>query len=90
MFNLNLLKAKIIEKGLSVIDLCNAMGICETTFYRKLSREGDFSRVEIVKITETLGLSLDEPCRYRRRDRGRLRKRKKRRKIWKLSYCYFY
>ena len=60
MFNLNLLKAKIIEKGLSVIDLCNAMGICETTFYRKLSREGDFSRFEIGKITETLGLSLDE------------------------------
>ena len=56
MFNKNLLKAKLIEKGLSVIDLCNELGICEATFYRKLSRNGDFSRIEIEKIVNKLNL----------------------------------
>lgn len=60
MFNQNLLKAKIIEKGVSVLDLCNDLGICEATFYRKLSRNGDFSRFEIGKITETLKLTQTE------------------------------
>ena len=60
MFNQNLLKAKIIEKNISVIDLCNKLGICEATFYRKLSRNGDFSRFEIKQISETLKLTKDE------------------------------
>ncbi len=60
MFNPNLLKAKIIEKGSSVLKLCSAVGICEATFYRKLSRDGDFSRTEIFKISEELGLSDSE------------------------------
>ncbi len=60
MFNQNLLKAKIIEKGISVIELCNELGICEATFYRKLSRDGDFSRFEIKKIAERLCLSAEE------------------------------
>ena len=60
MFNQNLLKAKIIEKGISVIELCNDLGICEATFYRKMARNGDFSRFEIEKIVEKLKLSGDE------------------------------
>ncbi|MBO5090168.1 MAG: hypothetical protein J6C27_04585 [Clostridia bacterium] len=60
MFNQNLLKAKLVEKGISVIQLCNDLGICEATFYRKLIRNGDFSRFEIKCITETLGLSEEE------------------------------
>ena len=60
MFNQNLLKAKIIEKGVSVLDLCNNLGICEATFYRKISRNGDFSRFEIGKITEILHLTQNE------------------------------
>ncbi len=60
MFNSKLLKAKIIEKGVSLIKLCGAMGICEATFYRKMSRDGDFSRFEIEKITITLNLSSEE------------------------------
>ena len=60
MFNQNLLKAKITEKGMSVIRICNELGICEATFYRKMSRNGDFSRFEIGKITEILGLSIEE------------------------------
>lgn len=60
LFNQNLLKAKIIEKGISTIKLCNELGICEATFYRKISRNGDFSRFEIRKITDTLDLSAEE------------------------------
>lgn len=60
MFNGNLLRAKIIEMGKSVLDICNNIGICEATFYRKIQRNGDFSRFEIEKITEILGLSVSE------------------------------
>ena len=60
MFDQNLLKAKLLEKGVTTIELCNNLGICEATFYRKLVRNGDFSRFEIKKITETLGISEDE------------------------------
>ena len=60
MFNQNLLKGKIIEKGMSVIEVCNELGICEATFYRKIFRDGDFSRFEIGKIAEILDLSTSE------------------------------
>lgn len=60
LFNQNLLKAKIVERGLSPIDICNSIGICEATFYRKIARNGDFSRFEINKISEVLNLSCKE------------------------------
>jgi len=60
MFNQNLLKAKIIEKGVSTLDICKETGMCEATFYRKISRDGDFSRFEIEKISNVLQLSLVE------------------------------
>lgn len=60
MFNQNLLKAKIVEKGISIAALCNKLGICEATYYRKLSRNGDFSRHEISIIVEFLQLTLEE------------------------------
>lgn len=60
MFKENMLKAKIIEKGLSIVKLCNKIGICETTFYRKISRNGDFTRFEILTISRLLGLSSKE------------------------------
>ena len=60
MFNQNLLKAKLLEKGVSVLELCNKLGICEATFYRKLMRDGDFSRFEIEAITKALKLSKVE------------------------------
>lgn len=60
MFKQNMLKAKIIEKGMSVVQLCNKIGICETTFYRKLSRDGDFTRFEILNISSILRLSAKE------------------------------
>ena len=60
MFNQNLLKAKIVEKGITTLHLCNEMGICESTLYRKMSRDGDFSRFEINKIVDVLNLTSEE------------------------------
>ncbi len=60
MFNQNLLKAKIVERGLSVLEICREIGICVATFYRKVDRDGDFSRFEIEKMAKVLGLSADE------------------------------
>ena len=60
MFNQNVLKAKITETGMSVIEVCNELGICEATFYRKMARGGDFSRFEIGKLAEVLNLSTKE------------------------------
>lgn len=60
MFNQNLLKAKIIEKSTSIIKLAGEIGVCETTFYRKMARNGDFSRFEISKISDALQLTNDE------------------------------
>lgn len=60
MFNDKMLKAKTIEKGISIIEICNALGICEATYYRKISRDGDFSRFEIEKLSQTLNLTIGE------------------------------
>lgn len=60
VFNQNLLKAKMVEKGISALKLSNEIGVCEATFYRKLSRNGDFSRFEIGKIADVLKLSIEE------------------------------
>lgn len=60
MFNQNLLRAKMIEKGVTALSICNEIGICEATFYRKVSRDGDFSRFEIGRISELLKLTKQE------------------------------
>lgn len=60
MFNQKLLKAKMIEKGITALSICKEIGTCEATFYRKVSRDGDFSRFEIGKISELLNLSQEE------------------------------
>ena len=59
-FNQNLLKAKLLEKGVTVLEICDEIGVCEATFYRKMARNGDFSRFEIKRITEKLKLTATE------------------------------
>lgn len=60
MFRANLLKAKLVEKGLSAYALCDELGINEATFYRKMARDGSFSRREIEEIVDILTLSPKE------------------------------
>ena len=59
-FNPNILKAKLVEKNISVVEISSFIGVCETTFYRKMARNGDFSRFEIKQITERLNLTVAE------------------------------
>ena len=60
MFNQNLFKAKIIEKGFSMKDIWSGLGIAPSTLYRKILHNGNFSRREIEIISEILNLSLEE------------------------------
>lgn len=60
MFNQNLFKAKIIEKGFSMKDIWRGLEIAPSTLYRKIANDGDFSRSEIEKIGCILNLSLEE------------------------------
>ena len=40
MVNINMLKGKIIENGLTVEKLANKLGINKSTLYRKFSQDG--------------------------------------------------
>lgn len=56
MFDKRALQAQMVLKGINAKELSDALGINESTFYRKLNNNGDFSRAEIAKITEVLEL----------------------------------
>ena len=57
MMNNNLLKGKIIEKGLSLKEFSAQTGIKKAALYRKLSGKTEFSRLEIEKMIDVLNLS---------------------------------
>ncbi len=51
MTNMNLLKSKIVENGLSVEKIVESIGINKSTFYRKLANKGEnFTVEEVYKI----------------------------------------
>lgn len=61
MVNVNLLKGKIIEKGLTVSELAAKIGIDKATFYRKLRSKGEnFTIKEADLIASNLALNRDE------------------------------
>ena len=47
------------RKGFSVEDLCTAIGMSKTAYYRKCNGTSEFTQSEIVSICETL--ELDSP-----------------------------
>lgn len=58
MININKLKAKIVEQGLSVSEVADKIGIDHSTFYRRLNNGGEnFSVREVKKISKILDLS---------------------------------
>lgn len=57
MLNSNLLKGKIIEKGLTLAQFSELSKIKRTALYRKLSGKVEFTRAEIEKIADVLHLS---------------------------------
>lgn len=57
MFNKNMFKAKVAENGVTTKKVAEILGINETTLYRKMSGESDFTRNEIQLFKKTFGLS---------------------------------
>lgn len=61
MVNINKLKGKIVENGLSVEVLAERIGIDKSTLYRKMSNSGEALTIkEANQICKELELSVEE------------------------------
>lgn len=61
MVNINKLKGKIVERGLTVEKLADTLGMDKSTLYRKINSSGDsISIKEADAIARALRLSLDD------------------------------
>ena len=54
MFDKKRLKAAMVLAGVNGKTLANALNINESTFYRKMNADGDFTRSEINEIIRVL------------------------------------
>ena len=50
------LEYEMKSRGVNVDDLCEAVGISRSAYYRKMSGKSEFTRAEIEKIIDCLGL----------------------------------
>lgn len=50
--NKNLLYYEMHEKGITVAELCEYLGISRSSFYRKCNGKAEFSLTEVRKIVE--------------------------------------
>ena len=61
MVNIRKLKAKLVEKDISIIELANVLGIDKSTVYRKLNKsEENFTVKDVEKISKALSLTYDD------------------------------
>lgn len=61
MVNVNKLKGKIVERGMTMAELAQKIGIDRSTLYRKLNSEGkDFTIEEADLISKELQLTYIE------------------------------
>lgn len=61
MVNINKLRGKIIENGLSVKDLADNLEMDRSTLYRKMNSEGDTMTIgDAMKISKVLNLTLED------------------------------
>lgn len=54
MFDKNKFKASIVAEGKTVGDVANELGMNESTLYRKISNDGNFTRQEIQDLIRIL------------------------------------
>lgn len=59
MVDINALRERINESGMSIVSISRKSGILRETFYNRL-RTGDFKLSEMCAITKVLNLSQDE------------------------------
>ena len=57
MVNIELLKDKIEDRGISIVKLSEKSGIDRATLYNRFNGKGEFTASEIVGITDALRLS---------------------------------
>lgn len=55
MFEKNKLIAAMMEVGLNVTATAEKMGISRSSFYRKMKKDGDFSRRELLELSDLIG-----------------------------------
>lgn len=60
MTNLELLKEKIEESGMTMVAIARKTGIKRETLYNKLSGKSEFTASEIVAMSKVLRLSVEE------------------------------
>lgn len=61
LINVNKLKGKIIENGMTIESLAMAMGIDRSTLYRKLKNDGDTMLIKDAnRIVEVLHLECED------------------------------
>ena len=60
MVDFELLNKKIKKSGMTVVAIAEKSGILRETLYNKLNGSSDFKASEILKLSNTLGLSADE------------------------------
>lgn len=59
--NVRKLKGKMVENGISGVELADSMGINESTFYRKLKSNGlAFTVAQMHEMVDKLNLTDDE------------------------------
>lgn len=59
MFDERRFNAQLVLKGITKQEVADALGIKESTLYRKIKRGGDFTRAEIQTLIALLG--FDDP-----------------------------
>ena len=61
MVNIRKLRAKLVEKDISVIELASIIGIDKSTVYRKLYNSGEsFTVSDVEKIAKALSLTCED------------------------------
>ena len=60
MVNIDLLREKIDESGMSIVAISEKAGMSRETLYNRLKRKGEFTVSEIIALTDILHLTKDE------------------------------
>lgn len=60
MTDLNALRRKIDDSGMTMVAVSRKSGILRETLYNRLNGKGEFNASEMMSISNVLGLSNDE------------------------------
>lgn len=60
MPNIEYLRSKMNDSGMTVVAIAEKSGILRETLYNRLNGKGDFTASEIVALTKTLNLTKPE------------------------------